>query len=63
LDWATGYAPSMCANCGCQIPEDKHDDERNIKWSQIVASAEANNQTPKEAVEHINEMAKQQGAA
>lgn len=53
----------MCSNCGCNIPEDKHDDERNINWSEIVAAAEANNQTPAEAVQHIQEMAKQQGAA
>lgn len=30
----------MCANCGCGIPEDKHGDDRNINWSEIVASAE-----------------------
>jgi hypothetical protein len=53
----------MCANCGCQIPEDKHDQARNITWSEIVAAAEANNQTPAEAVAHIDEMAQQQGAA
>lgn len=53
---------SVCANCGCEIPEDKHDDDRNINWSQIVAAAEANNQTPAEAVENMAKMAEQQGA-
>ena len=53
----------MCANCGCGIPEDKHDDDRNIKWSEIVEAAEANNQTPAEAIQHIEEMAQQQGSA
>ena len=52
----------MCANCGCGIPEDKHGDERNINWSEVVAAAEANNQTPKEAIDNMGEMAKQQGA-
>lgn len=32
----------MCPDCGCEIPENKHDDDRNINWSEIVASAEAN---------------------
>jgi hypothetical protein len=53
----------MCANCGCGIPEDKHGDDRNINWSEIVASAEASGITPAEAVRNISEMAKQQGAA
>lgn len=52
----------MCANCGCGIPEDKHGDERNINWSEIVASAEANDISPAKAVQNIQEMAKQQGA-
>ena len=53
----------MCANCGCGIPEDKHDDDRNINWSEIVASAEANNISPAQAVKNIQEMAQQQGAS
>jgi hypothetical protein len=52
----------MCSNCGCKIPENKHDDERNINWSEIVASAEANDITPAEAVKNIQEMAVQEGA-
>ena len=51
----------MCSNCGCRIPENKHDDERNINWSEIVASAEANDISPGEAVKNIVEMAKAQG--
>jgi hypothetical protein len=51
----------MCANCGCGIPEDKHDDERNINWSEIVASAEANDISPGQAVSNIVEMARQHG--
>ena len=51
----------MCSNCGCKIPEDKHDDERNINWSEIVASAEANDISPSEAVKNIVEMAQAQG--
>jgi hypothetical protein len=51
----------MCSNCGCGIPEDKHDDERNINWSEIVASAEANNISPAQAVKNIMEMAQAQG--
>jgi len=50
----------MCANCGCGIPEDKHGDDRNINWSEIVASAEANDITPQQAVENIQEMAGKQ---
>ena len=52
----------MCANCGCGIPEDKHDDDRNINWSEIVASAEANGISPDQAVQNIQEMARTQGA-
>jgi ribosomal protein S26 len=51
----------MCANCGCGIPEDKHGDDRNIAWSEIVASAEANDISPAEAVSNMQEMARQQG--
>ena len=47
----------MCANCGCNIPEDKHDDDRNITWSEVVAAAEANNQTPAEAIKNMQAMA------
>jgi hypothetical protein len=51
----------MCSTCGCGIPEDKHGDERNINWSEILASAEANDISPGEAVKNIVEMAHQQG--
>ena len=51
----------MCSNCGCGILEDKHDDERNINWSEIVASAEANDISPGKAVKNIVEMARSQG--
>jgi hypothetical protein len=50
----------MCANCGCGIPEDKHGDDRNITWSEIVASAEASNLSPSQAVQNIQEMASKQ---
>ena len=52
----------MCANCGCGIPEDRHGDDRNILWSEIVASAEANDLSPWQALQNIVEMAKQHGA-
>lgn len=52
----------MCANCGCGIPEDNHGDDRNINWSQVVASAEAAGISPTEAANNIAEMAKQQGS-
>jgi hypothetical protein len=51
----------MCANCGCGIPEDTQGDERNILWSQVVASAEANDITPAEAIQNMLKMAEQQG--
>lgn len=51
----------MCANCGCGKPEDQMGDDRNILWSQIVASAEANDITPAEAVLNMQAMAEQQG--
>lgn len=51
----------MCANCGCRIPEEAHNDERNILWSEIVASASAAAISPADAVRNIVEMAKQQG--
>jgi hypothetical protein len=50
----------MCANCGCGIPEDKHDDERNLNWSEIVASAEANDISPQQAAQNIQDMARSQ---
>ncbi len=52
----------MCANCGCGTPEDKHGDDRNINWSGIVASAEANDISPQQAAQNIQEMANNQGS-
>jgi hypothetical protein len=54
---------AMCANCGCGKPEDRMGDERNILWSEVVASAEANDITPAEAARNIQAMAEQMGAA
>jgi hypothetical protein len=51
----------MCANCGCGIPEEAHNDERNILWSEIVASARASDISAGEAVRNIVAMAKDQG--
>lgn len=50
----------MCANCGCGIAEDKHDDERNIRWSDIEAAAAANDQTPDQAIQNMRDMAQKQ---
>jgi hypothetical protein len=50
----------MCANCGCGIPEDRHGDDRNILWSEIVASAEANGLSPADAVQNIAQMSERQ---
>jgi hypothetical protein len=50
----------MCATCGCQIPEDKHGDPRNITWSEITASAEASGVNIDQAIRNIDEMAIQQ---
>lgn len=52
----------MCANCGCGLPEETHGDDRNITWSQIVASADAVGIPPEQAAQNINDMADQQGA-
>ena len=51
----------MCANCGCGIPEDRHGDDRNILWSEIVASAEANGMSAADAIRNISQMNEQQG--
>ena len=51
----------MCANCGCGIPEEAHNDERNILWSEIVASAEATGISAGDAVRNIMQMARDQG--
>lgn len=51
----------MCANCGCRVPEEAHNDDRNILWSEIVASAEASEISPGDAVRNIVEMAKEHG--
>jgi hypothetical protein len=51
----------MCANCGCGIPEDRHGDDRNILWSEIVAAAEASGISVDQAVDNIAEMAAKQG--
>jgi ribosomal protein S26 len=53
---------AMCANCGCGIPEDKHGDERNINWSEIVAAAEAKDMSPDQAIQNMQEMAQKQGS-
>ena len=50
----------MCSNCGCGIPEDKHGDDRNITWSELQAAAEANEQTPEEAIKNMQEMSASQ---
>jgi hypothetical protein len=50
----------MCANCGCGIPEDAHGDDRNILWSEIVASAEAAGVSSSDAARNISAMAAQQ---
>lgn len=50
----------MCANCGCGIPEDRHGEERNILWSDIEAAADANDQTPEQAIANMQEMARSQ---
>jgi hypothetical protein len=52
----------VCANCGCGIPEDKHGDDRNITWSEITRSAEANEMSPAQAIQNMQEMAKQQSS-
>ena len=50
----------MCANCGCGIPEDRHGDERNILWSEVVASADANGLSPADAIQNIVHMSEEQ---
>ncbi len=50
----------MCANCGCGIPEDRHGDERNILWSEIVASADANSLSPEAAIQNMVQMSEQE---
>jgi hypothetical protein len=52
----------MCANCGCGAPEETHGDDRNLKWSQIVASAKAVGIAPDDAAQNIRDMADQQTA-
>jgi len=52
--------PTMCANCGCGIPEDRHGDERNILWSEIVASADANSLSPEAAIQNMVQMSEQE---
>ena len=52
----------MCSNCGCGIPEDKHGNESNINWSEIVAAAEANDMSPEQAIKNMQEMAQKQGS-
>jgi hypothetical protein len=51
----------MCANCGCGVPEDAHNDERNILWSEIEASARASDISTADAIRNIVEMAKDHG--
>jgi hypothetical protein len=50
----------MCANCGCGLPEETHGDDRNILWSEVVASADAVGLSPQQAADNIREMAEQQ---
>ena len=52
----------MCASCGCGIPEDKHGDERNLNWSEIVAAGKANDISAAEVAENITKMAEAQDA-
>jgi hypothetical protein len=50
----------MCANCGCGVPEATQGDDRNILWSQVVASADAAGISPQQAAQNIKDMADQQ---
>ena len=50
---------TMCANCGCGAPEATQGDDRNILWSQVVASADAAGISPQQAAENIKTMADQ----
>ena len=49
----------MCANCGCGVPEDKHDDDRNILWSEIEAAAAANDHSPQQALDNMAAMSRE----
>jgi len=53
----------MCANCGCRIPEDRHGDDRNISWSDIQATADANDMSANEAIQNMRDMAGQEAAS
>ena len=35
----------MCFNCGCMMPDDRHDDERNIIMQDLVDAANADQAT------------------
>lgn len=58
----TTWEVPMCSNCGCGIPEDKHGDESNINWSELVAAAEANDMSPEQAIKNMQEMAQKQNS-
>lgn len=47
----------MCASCGCGAADDRHGDDRNITWSQVVEAAEAGDLSPGQVAQNIRETA------
>lgn len=52
----------MCASCGCDIPDEKHGDERNITWNEVVEAAKANDMSPEQVAASIHEMSRKQAS-
>lgn len=49
----------MCLNCGCNEPDERHGDERNIIMQDLVEAAKANDMTVAEAWKSMTAATKQ----
>lgn len=49
----------MCSSCGCGIPEETHNDSRNILFSQLTAAAEAQGIAVNDVVNNMHAMTHQ----
>lgn len=48
----------MCLNCGCGDPYDRHGNDKNLVWDDIVAAAQPDKITPADVLQNITETVK-----
>ena len=48
----------MCLDCGCELPDESHGDERHILMKELVAAARANGGSVEDALRNIESTAR-----